>query len=51
MQETEEKRNYQCSECNKIVELGSKDPVRCQQCGHRILYKIRSNQWTQYEAL
>ncbi|KAH9385118.1 DNA-directed RNA polymerases I, II, and III subunit RPABC4 [Nematocida major] len=51
MNEEEHKCSYQCSECNKIAVLGPKDAVRCAQCGHRILYKVRSNQWTQYEAL
>lgn len=47
----DDKMSYQCSDCNALVRLGISDTVKCGKCGHRILYKIRSNQWTQYEAL
>ncbi|KAI5173074.1 DNA-directed RNA polymerases I, II, and III subunit RPABC4 [Nematocida sp. LUAm3] len=44
------KSSYQCSECKMIVVIGIKDAVRCGDCGCRILYKLRNNTWTQYEA-
>lgn len=49
-EEREKKHNYQCGECHMNVHLGVKDAVRCLNCGYRILYKLRSNTWTQYEA-
>lgn len=34
-------RMYKCANCNKAVELGKDDPVRCPFCGNKILFKER----------
>ncbi|KAI5190105.1 DNA-directed RNA polymerases I, II, and III subunit RPABC4 [Nematocida sp. AWRm77] len=49
-EEKEKKHNYQCGECHFGVTIGPKDAVRCLNCGYRILYKVKSSAWTQYEA-
>ena len=41
---------YLCNECNGIVELSPTDPIICNFCGSRILYKTRTKQILQYEA-
>ncbi|MCJ1312880.1 DNA-directed RNA polymerase core subunit rpc10 [Agyrium rufum] len=33
---------YLCGECNAKVQLKKGDPIRCKECGHRILYKERT---------
>ncbi|OAG32304.1 DNA-directed RNA polymerases I, II, and III subunit RPABC4 [Nematocida displodere] len=48
--DVERKHEYQCGECKLVVVIGARDPIKCLTCGHRILYKKRSNTWTQYEA-
>ena len=34
--------NYLCGECNAKVPLKRGDPIRCKECGHRVLYKERT---------
>ena len=34
--------NYLCGECNSKVPLKRGDPIRCKECGHRVLYKERT---------
>lgn len=34
--------NYLCGDCNSKVPLKKGDPVRCKECGHRVLYKERT---------
>ena len=41
---------YECGDCAKKVFLKPQDPVRCFECGHRILYKPRTRRVIQYEA-
>lgn len=41
---------YECGDCAKRIFLKPQDPVRCQECGHRILYKPRTRRVIQYEA-
>ena len=41
---------YFCNECSGIVELNPADPIICNFCGSRILYKARTKQILQYEA-
>ncbi|KAJ9462077.1 DNA-directed RNA polymerases II [Diplonema papillatum] len=41
---------YLCADCMEETRLGAADPVRCQACGNRILYKRRGNAPVQYEA-
>lgn len=33
---------YLCGECNNKVKLKKGDPIRCVECGHRVLYKERT---------
>ena len=33
---------YICGECNQKVQLKKGDPIRCKECGHRVLYKERT---------
>jgi len=35
---------YTCGDCNANVELKKGQAVRCGSCGHRVLYKKRTNQ-------
>lgn len=30
-------------ECASINEIKPKEPIRCRECGHRIMYKKRTN--------
>lgn len=34
--------NYLCGDCNSKVPLKRGDPIRCKECGHRVLYKERT---------
>ena len=33
---------YLCADCGKGVTLNKGDPIRCKECGFRILYKERT---------
>lgn len=33
---------YMCGECSSKVQLKKGDPLRCKECGHRVLYKERT---------
>ena len=33
---------YQCAECGFKLTLNRADPIRCKECGHRVLYKQRT---------
>ncbi len=33
---------YLCGDCNSKVEIKRGDPIRCKECGHRVLYKERT---------
>lgn len=33
---------YLCGDCNSKVPLKRGDPIRCKDCGHRVLYKERT---------
>ena len=33
---------YMCGECASKVQLKKGDPIRCKECGHRVLYKERT---------
>jgi len=41
---------YECGDCATINVLKPRDPIRCQSCGYRILYKTRTKRLIQYEA-
>ncbi|XP_058300553.1 DNA-directed RNA polymerases I, II, and III subunit RPABC4 isoform X1 [Hylobates moloch] len=33
---------YICGECHTENEIKSRDPIRCRECGYRIMYKKRT---------
>lgn len=35
--------NYLCGDCDNKVVLKKGDPIRCKECGYRVLYKERTN--------
>jgi DNA-directed RNA polymerase I, II, and III subunit RPABC4 len=37
--------NYLCGDCNSKVPLKRGDPIRCKECGHRVLYKERTKRY------
>ncbi|RDL42289.1 Uncharacterized protein BP5553_02268 [Venustampulla echinocandica] len=41
---------YLCGDCNAKVPLKRGDPIRCRDCGHRVLYKERTKRMVQFEA-
>ncbi|KAI9674712.1 MAG: DNA-directed RNA polymerase core subunit rpc10 [Caeruleum heppii] len=41
---------YLCGDCNAKVPLKRGDPIRCKECGHRVLYKERTKRMVQFEA-
>jgi DNA-directed RNA polymerase I, II, and III subunit RPABC4 len=41
---------YTCGDCAADVSLKRADPLRCLQCGHRILHKKRTTRMVQFEA-
>lgn len=41
---------YICAECSSKLSLSRTDPVRCKNCGHRILLKARTKRMVQFEA-
>ena len=42
--------NYQCGSCGAVTALKASDPIKCRQCGYRILYKQRTKRMIQHEA-
>ncbi|KAF2706652.1 hypothetical protein K504DRAFT_459059 [Pleomassaria siparia CBS 279.74] len=34
---------YTCGDCDAQVSLKRGEPIRCRSCGHRVLYKQRTN--------
>lgn len=41
---------FMVQSCGIKVKLSSQDPVRCNTCGGRILWKLRTKKIVQYEA-
>ncbi|KAK9481414.1 DNA directed RNA polymerase [Lipomyces japonicus] len=41
---------YLCANCAAPNTLNRNDPVRCRECGHRVLYKQRTRRMVQFEA-
>lgn len=41
---------YVCGDCGKENALKKDDPIRCRDCGCRIMYKLRTKQPVQYFA-
>jgi DNA-directed RNA polymerase I, II, and III subunit RPABC4 len=35
--------HYLCGDCDQKVTLKKGDPIRCKECGYRVLYKERTN--------
>ncbi|KAK0252369.1 DNA-directed RNA polymerase core subunit rpc10 [Friedmanniomyces endolithicus] len=42
--------HYLCGDCDSKVVLKKTDPIRCKECGYRVLYKERTNRMIQFEA-
>ncbi|KAG0306605.1 DNA-directed RNA polymerase core subunit rpc10 [Dissophora globulifera] len=41
---------YICAECGSENEIKPKEPIRCKECGYRIMYKKRTKRMVQFEA-
>ncbi|KAL1879674.1 hypothetical protein VTK73DRAFT_6849 [Phialemonium thermophilum] len=42
--------HYICSDCAFKMSLRKNDPIRCKECGGRVLYKERTKRMVQFEA-
>ncbi|KAJ2288174.1 DNA-directed RNA polymerase core subunit rpc10 [Coemansia sp. RSA 2706] len=42
--------NYRCLECGRTNNLKPREPIRCFDCGYRILVKERTKRMVQFEA-
>ena len=40
---------YILLECASINEIKPREPIRCRECGHRIMYKKRTNRMVSFE--
>lgn len=40
----EMRSRYKCRNCGREVTLKEGEPVRCNYCGYRILYKVRPSE-------
>jgi DNA-directed RNA polymerase I, II, and III subunit RPABC4 len=40
--------HYKCGDCDNDVPLKRGEPIRCRNCGHRVLYKQRTNRYVTY---
>ncbi|KAF2214808.1 hypothetical protein CERZMDRAFT_90218 [Cercospora zeae-maydis SCOH1-5] len=49
-EDTSKPVNYLCGDCDTKVVLKKGDPIRCKECGYRVLYKERTNRMIQFEA-
>ncbi|KAJ7086717.1 DNA directed RNA polymerase [Mycena epipterygia] len=45
-----EAMEYNCADCGATNEIKSREPIRCRECGHRIMYKKRTKRMVQFEA-
>ncbi|GLB33629.1 putative DNA directed RNA polymerase, 7 kDa subunit [Lyophyllum shimeji] len=41
---------YICADCGAKNEIKPREPIRCRECGHRIMYKKRTKRMVQFEA-
>lgn len=41
---------YICGECHHENEIKPKDPIRCRECGYRIMYKKRTKRLIVFDA-
>lgn len=48
----EEKKpvSYICGECHRESPIQGRDPIRCQECGYRIMYKKRTKRLIVFDA-
>lgn len=42
---------YVCANCREHFTLAKGEPVRCKDCGHRVLYKERTRRTSKYTFL
>ena len=43
LEDTTRPVHYLCGDCDAKVVLKRSDPIRCKECGYRVLYKERTN--------
>ncbi|OAD58911.1 DNA-directed RNA polymerases I, II, and III subunit RPABC4 [Eufriesea mexicana] len=41
---------YICGECHYDNEIRPRDPIRCRECGYRIMYKRRTKRLVVFDA-
>ncbi|KAF8313043.1 hypothetical protein DL93DRAFT_2081380 [Clavulina sp. PMI_390] len=41
---------YLCADCSAENSIKTREPIRCKECGHRIMYKKRTRNMVQFEA-
>lgn len=41
---------YICGECHYENEIRPRDPIRCRECGYRIMYKKRTKRLAVFDA-
>ncbi|KPP73503.1 DNA-directed RNA polymerases I, II, and III subunit RPABC4-like [Scleropages formosus] len=41
---------YICGECHTENEIKARDPIRCRECGYRIMYKKRTKRSSEHWA-
>jgi len=41
---------YVCGECHNENEIRARDPIRCRECGYRIMYKKRTRRLIVFDA-
>jgi len=41
---------YICGECHGENEIKPRDPIRCRECGYRIMYKKRTKRLIVFDA-
>ncbi|KAL8624614.1 DNA-directed RNA polymerases I, II, and III subunit RPABC4 [Nucella lapillus] len=41
---------YICGDCHFENEMKARDPIRCRECGYRILYKKRPKRMVVFDA-
>ncbi|KAI9227447.1 MAG: DNA-directed RNA polymerase I [Piptocephalis tieghemiana] len=41
---------YSCADCGADNEIKPREPIRCRECGHRIMYKKRTKRMIQFDA-
>jgi len=44
------KIGYSCADCGESNEIRPREPIRCKECGCRVMYKNRVERVVQFEA-